>query len=55
MDRINSATDWIGAYLEWTQCEWTETAASSQAHGGSVELAPSRAGKGATFRVLLPD
>ena len=36
MDRINSATDWIGAYLEWTQCEWTETAASSQAHGGSA-------------------
>ncbi|MHB8873200.1 MAG: sensor histidine kinase [Myxococcaceae bacterium] len=26
----------------------------AQAHGGSVELAPSRAGMGATFRVFLP-
>lgn len=36
MNQIKCATDWIGAYLEWTQCEWTETAASSPAQGGSA-------------------
>lgn len=34
MDQINNAPDWIGAYLEWTQGEWTKVAASSSASGG---------------------
>ena len=34
MDQINCATDWIGAYLEWTHGEWMEIASSSLARGG---------------------
>lgn len=34
MVQINSATDWIGAYLEWTHGERMENAAGSSARGG---------------------
>ena len=33
MDQIESATDWIGAYLEWTQGDSMASAASSSARG----------------------
>lgn len=33
MDQMNYATDWVGAYLEWTEIEWAESGRGSISRG----------------------